>query len=109
MSNVLQMPKAEAVTFDDFWKACPKKVGKPVAQAKFEAITGDGLLTRTLDRDSGTYVTIELRATPEELVEGMRRYRKTQIDRETFRLKDDGKYTLNPATFLNQGRWLDEM
>lgn len=109
MSNVLEMPRAQTATFDDFWMKCPKRVGKPLAKAKWDAITGDGLITRTLDKDSGTYVTIELRATPEELVEGMRRYRKTQIDPQTFGLRDNGKYTCHPATWLNQGRWLDDV
>lgn len=110
MSNVVKIPRAEATAgFDEFWKHCPKRVGKPLAKAKFEAITGDGLVTRTLDKDSGQYVTIELRATPEELIEGMKRYRKSQIDPQTFQLRDGGKYTCHPATWLNQGRWLDEI
>lgn len=96
-----------APTFNDFWKAYPKRVGRPLAEAKWNAITGDGLKTRTLDRDSNTYVEIELKATPEEIIAGAKAYAASQIDRNTYRLKDDGKFTLQPATFLNQGRWMD--
>lgn len=107
MTNVLQMPKL--ATFDDFWRAFPKRVGKPLAKAKWDAITGEGLKTRTLDRDSGGYVDIELRAKPEEIIEGARRYAQTQIDKQTYKLKEGGRFTLHPATFLNQGRWQDDV
>jgi len=93
--------------FEEFWKNYPKKVGKPLAQAKWNDITNGGLKTRTLDRDSGRYVEIELEATPEEILEGAKQYRKSMMDRQTFKLKDDGKYVCHPATWLNQGRWLD--
>ena len=110
MTNIVHLQPATA-TFEDFWRECPKKVGKPLAEAKWRAITTTGLVTRTLDRDSGTYVEIELRATPEELIEGMKRYYKSLCYNETgltWKLKVDKQYILHPATFLNQGRWLDE-
>jgi hypothetical protein len=110
------MPRADTASFDEFWRVFPKKCGRPIAKAKWDAITGEGLTTRTLDKDSGTYITIELRATPEEIIAGAKRYRATQIDPRQCRsddysrtiLKDDGKFTCHPATWLNQGRWLDE-
>ena len=99
----------EKLTFEDFWKVCPKKVGRALTRAKFDAITSDaGLQTRTLDRDSGNYVDIHLKATASELVSAMRRYEKAQTDPKTFGLKEDGKFTLHPATWLNQGRWMDQ-
>lgn len=100
--------KPQAATFDDFWLAYPRRVGKPLAKAKWDAITGNGLETRTLDRDSNTYVCITLQATPEEIIEGARRYAKSQRDPDTYKLKDNGRYTCHPATWLNQGRWMDE-
>lgn len=107
MSNVVQM-QPETASFEDFWRSYPKKSGKLLAKAKWDAITGDGLKTRIFDRDSNTYVDVELQAAPAEIIEGMRKYRDTQIDKNNgYKLKDDGKYTLNPATFLNQGRWMD--
>lgn len=105
-ATLLQMP--EPATFATFWKIFPKRVGRPLAEAKFNAITNGGLRTRTLDKDSGQYVTIELHAKPEELIAAAKRYRDSQIDRNTYKLKDDGRYTLHPSSWLNQGRWLDE-
>lgn len=96
--------------FEEFWKAYPRRVGKPIARAKFEAITTTGLKTRTLDKDSGTYVEIELHATPEEIIEGAKRYYQRNRLEGTgqFGFKDNGKYLCHPATWLNQGRWEDE-
>jgi hypothetical protein len=109
MSNIhaLQQPQPEPLTFDDFWLAYPKRVGKPLARAKWEAIVNGGLTTRTLDKDSGTYVAITLEATAQELVDGAKRYAKSQIDPNTYGLKDGGRFTLHPSTWLNQGRWED--
>ena len=108
-SNVVSL-RPEQDRFEEFWRAYPKRVGKPIAKAKFDAITSAGLKTRTLDKDSGTFVEIELRATPQELIEGAKRYyeRNRLAGTGRFGFKDDGKYLLHPATFLNQGRWLDE-
>lgn len=108
MSTIVAMrPEAGTATFEDFWRAYPRKVGKPLAKAKWDAITGPGLKTRTLDRDSGSYVEIELCASPEELVEGAKRYREAMWDNVNYRFKDDGKFICHPATWLNQGRWMD--
>ena len=104
--NVVQLEPQ--VGFEDFWKHYPRRVGKPLARAKWDAITGPGLKTRTLDKDSNSYVDIELQATPAELVEGAKRYRDSQIDRTTYKLRDNGRYVAHPATWLNQGRWMDE-
>ncbi len=108
MSNVFAMPTPAVATFDEFWRSFPRKVGKPLAKAKWDAITNGGLSTRTLDRDSGLYVAIELKASPEELLEGARRYAKAQVDPNTYKLKDGGRFICHPATWLNQGRWEDE-
>ena len=106
MGDVVAITKPQ--TFEDFWKVCPKKVGKAIAQAKYNEIVSEkGLTTRTLDRDSGLYVELVLHATPEELIKGMQNYRSSQIDTKTFGLKDDGKWTCGPAVWLNQGRWMD--
>ena len=91
--------------FDEFWDIYPRKCGKPLARAKWKAITGSGLKTRTLDKDSGTYVEIELQASPEKIIEAAKRYRQDQFI--GFKLKDDGKFICMPATWLNQGRFED--
>lgn len=109
MTNVTALTRPDQATFDDFWSAYPRPVKKALAKAKWDAITGPGLRTRTLDRDSNTYVELELRATPQELVDGALRYREAMKDPRPYHygFKDDGKYIAHPATFLNQGRWMD--
>lgn len=91
--------------FEAFWKLCPLKVGKLIAEAKFRAITGSGLSTRVLDKSTGEYVQIFVKATASELIEAMRAYRQSRIDPVTY---DTKPYTLHPATWLNCARWLDE-
>ena len=110
MTNVTQLHTATA-TFDDFWEACPycRRIGKVKARAKWDAITGDGLKTRTLDRDSGQYMDIELKAAPETIIAGMKAYdrslRKEGIGSWDYAVEP--RFILHPATFLNQGRWED--
>ena len=110
MAKVLPLFPAvpEPDRFDDFWREYPKKVGKPLARTKFLAIINGGIRTRTLDKDSGQYVEIELSATAEEIIAGAKRYVDSQIDRNTYRLKDGGKYIPDPSRWLNSGRWMDE-
>lgn len=113
MSNVASLfpeerKAPEPSRFEEFWKAYPRKVGKPVAKSKFDAIVNGGLKTRTMDKDSGSFVEIELEATAEEIIEAAKRFTSSQIDRNTFKFKDGGKYIPHPATWLNQGRFWDE-
>ena len=106
MSNVTAL-RPDQATFEDFWTAYPRPVKKALAKAKWDAITGPGLSTRTLDRDSETYVELELQATPGEIVEGARRYAQSLVCTKTFTRKVEEKYIAHPATWLNQGRWMD--
>jgi len=69
--------------FEKFWKAYPSKVGKIAAQKAFEKHNPDGSLLDAM-----------LSA-----LEAQRRSDKWQ--------KDGGAFVPNPATWLNQGRWLD--
>jgi hypothetical protein len=94
--------------FEEFWKNFPKKVGKPIAKAKFKEIVTKGLKTRTLDRDSGQYVDIELEATPQEIIDGAKRYARSLIDMNTFKRKVEDKFVLHPSTYLNRGSWMNE-
>lgn len=94
--------------FEEFWKWFPRKTGKPLAKAKFREIVTKGLKTRTLDKDSGTYVDIELTATAEEIIDGVKRYASNLVDKNTFKRKVEDKYLPHPATWINQGRWMDE-
>lgn len=103
-SNVVQL---RPNSFEEFWKVYPRKVGKPLAKAKWDAITGQGLKTRTLDKDSGTYVEIELCATPDEILAGAKIFREQQFVPGSYKLKDDGKFIPHPSTWLNRGQWMD--
>ena len=95
--------------FDDFWSASPRKLDKVLAKARFDALTSkDGLTTRIRDRESGQLIDVHYdQVSPEILVNAMKKYAKEQMDPKTFGYKDDGKYLIHPATFLNRGRWLD--
>lgn len=100
---------ALSAAFEAFWRAFPKRVGKPIAKAKFMAIVRGGYSTRTLDRDSGTYIDIHLEATPQQIIDAAKRYeaknRKPGIGNYSY--IDDGKYLMHPATWLNRGAWED--
>lgn len=99
--------KAES-RFEEFWKFYPRKVGKPLAKAKFDAIVRGGFKTKTMDKDSGQFVEIELEATAQEIIDGTKRYVDNLIDKSTFKRKVEDKFIPHAATFLNQGRWMDE-
>jgi hypothetical protein len=102
-----QPAPAPAGDFEAIWKLWPNKAKKVLAKAKYDAILKGGFKTRTLDKDSGQYVEIELAASPDEILAGVKAYVTAQVDRRTFKLKDDGKFIPHLATFLNQGRWED--
>lgn len=90
-----------AATFEAFWKLYPRKIDKALAKAKWDAITNGGLSTRMLDRDSGQYVDITLKASADEIMDGVRRYK------DWLPLEYDEKYVPHAATWLNRGRWMD--
>ena len=71
--------------FDRFWMVYPKKVGKGAAEKSFGKYKPDDALTDTMIR----------------AVETAKRSPQWQ--------KDGGQYIPNPATWLNQRRWEDEM
>jgi hypothetical protein len=72
------------IGFDEFWEAWPNKVGKPAARKAYKAAA---------KRHNG------LDPFDTELMAGMQRYiAEKPVDRPW----------LNPATFLNQERWLDQ-
>lgn len=68
--------------FDRFWEAYPKKVGKEAARKSFAKVKApiDTMLAA---------------------VDAQKRSAQWQ--------KDNGQYIPNPATWLNQGRWEDEV
>lgn len=78
-------PKGADCRFDRFWQAYPSKVGKDAARKAFEKRKPDDGLV-------------------DEMVAAIGRQR----DSAKWR-KDDGQYIPNPATWLNEGRWQDEI
>ena len=71
--------------FDEFWSTYPKKIGKKAAYASWKRVK----------------VTEELHQTILAAI----RLQKTGAQWQ----KDNGQYIPNPATWLNQGRWDDEV
>lgn len=111
MTNVQMLfaasSEAPQSRFDECWSRWPNKAKKPLARARYEALLKGPFKTRTLDKDSGTYVEIELIATEDQILAGVKAYIDSQIDRKTFRMRDDGKYIPMFSVWLNQGRWQD--
>jgi len=114
MSNVLRLfadePAASPAPVGDFeavWKMWPRKDGKAIARIKYLAIIKGGYDTRTLDKSSQTFIPMELSATPEQIAAGVKAYVASQIDKRTYRLKDDGKFIPHLATWLGRGGWED--
>lgn len=70
--------------FEAFWKEYPKKVGKKAAFRSWKNIKGVDAPT---------------------IIDAM----KTQLSADHFRGNDGKQYFPNPATWLNQGRWEDEL
>lgn len=101
-------PKIETETqFERVWALWPVKSKKALARARYESILR-GCKTQTLDKDSGTYVSLDLAATEEEIYAGVKAYISAQID-SNFKLKDGGKYIPMLSSFLNAGRWEDHL
>lgn len=74
--------RARDAAFDAFWSAYPRKVGKTAARKAFTKV----------QTDLGTLLSA---------VEAQKRSAQWR--------KDNGQYIPNPATWLNQGRWEDEV
>lgn len=75
----------DASLFDQFWSAYPKKVGKDAAQKAFDKRKPD-----------------------DGLVAAMLSTLAVQVNSAQW-AKDGGQFIPNPATWLNQGRWQDEV
>lgn len=100
-------PETAPSRFEEVWKLWPRKDGKAVARAKFDAIVRGGFRAKTLDKSSGQFFDLELSATADEIIAGAKAYLASQIDKNTFRLKDDGRFIPHLSTWLGAGRWED--
>jgi hypothetical protein len=73
--------KDSFVGFEEFWQACPRRIGKAAAEKAYAKA---------------------VKQTPHQtIMAGIRRYAAS-------RAGQDEQYTVHPATWLNQGRWDDE-
>lgn len=112
MSNVARLfPEPAAVAepsrFEETWRLWPRKDGKAIARSKYDAIIKGGFRTRTLDKSSGQFIELELTATADQILAGVKAYVDSQIDKRTFRFKDDGKFVPHFATWLGRAGWED--
>ena len=71
------------ITFDDFWRSYPRKVGKGAAQKSWD---------KCVDR---------MKISPSVILDGAKRYAAAKTG-------SDIQYVAHPSTWLNQQRWLDE-
>ena len=72
-----------AADFALFWSQYPRRVGRLAAERAWKRALSHG--------------------TVDEILEGVRRYRD-----EIFREKRERQFICHPATWLNQGRWMDD-
>lgn len=78
-------PKGADALFDTFWTAYPVKVGKDAAKKAFA----------------------KRKPTPELLSEMLKAIAEQKTSLAW--VKEDGQFIPHPATWLNQGRWMDEV
>lgn len=83
--DIPHTPNGAEQRFDEFWAAYPKKTGKDAARKAFEKRKPDADLLATML--------------------GVLAAQRNSKDW----LKDGGQFVPNPATWLNQGRWQDEV
>ncbi len=94
-------------TFADLQKAYPRtsRTKPAAAKAKWDAIISEeGLHTRNRDEDSGTFVDVHLKATPQEIIEAARLYRQEMQLPESYKYSE---YTQGLQNWLNQGKWMN--
>lgn len=100
-------PEPDATRFEELWKSWPNKAKKPLAVAKYQAIVSGVLKTQTFEKDSNSYVALELNATEEQILAGAKKFLDSQLDRQTYKYRDGGRYIPMLSTWLNGGRWQD--
>lgn len=104
-SNVVELRPDR---FNEFWQWYPRKVGKAYARAVFHRITTVGKKAQIKDE------VALIEATPEEIIEGAKRYRRAIVDGSKCCWDDpkavwkiDEQFIPHPGTWLNQGRFED--
>ena len=97
--------------FAEFYKWYPHNPGrrdKAKTRAMFMKITAPGgTVTKSKNRDSGGFDEIGLEATPEQLVQAVKNYRKSLIPQATGSYSPETTYVPFASVWLNQGRFED--
>ena len=70
--------------FNEFWDMCPRKIGKAKAKKIYQNLVAKKVVTE------------------DNLISGIKKYKDSVINTET-------KFIAHPTTWLNQGRWEDEL
>ena len=86
--------------FDLFWSLYPRKVGKLHARVAWNKITSGGKVVY-IDGDK-----VDIVATPDQIMDGLHNYLFCNSNAHGDFLIEK-QYTPLPATWLNQGRFLD--
>ncbi|MBQ6177703.1 MAG: hypothetical protein IJK29_10940 [Bacteroidales bacterium] len=87
------MASSDAEAFNRFWSVYPKKVGKKDAWRAF---------LKAMNEKGGGQGSA--RPTADAMIEAVERQKRSEQW-----TKEGGRYIPNPATWLNQGRWEDEL
>ena len=87
------MASSDAEAFNRFWSVYPKKVGKKDARRAFH---------KAMNEKGGGQGSA--RPTADAMIEAVERQKRSEQW-----TKEGGRYIPNPATWLNQGRWEDEL
>jgi len=107
--NVVDLNQ-EQITFDKFWSVwqAERRPDKLVTMQKWDAITSEvGYHTQIRDQATGGLMQVHLKASPEAIYEGARRYIRRQPTNSDYSFKEP-QYICTPAVWLNRGRWLDD-
>lgn len=82
--------------FDEFWKAYPRKVQKPLTRAKYAKVIGNGLVAN-VDGER-----LRLSFSEDDLIKAAKAF-----NREVSNEDREKVYIPHPVTWLNQGRFED--
>lgn len=111
-ADILPFPETDLAFFDEWWKIQVHKTGKLICMQKWKEITGpDGCETKVLDKSSGKYFDVHIKATGQEIYEAQKR-QNSAFFRENGtageKMNEAKKFLRRPQQYLNQAGWLDE-
>ena len=114
MGKIYSISNPESVKSDKEWfDEChqwyphnPGRRAKAKARTLFmQIIQPGGVDTRSKNADSGGYDVMHLEATPAEILEGVKAFRKGLLPQDSY--TPDTRFVPFMQVWLNQGRWED--